>query len=66
MNAKELLNSLIELEEQGHDLEEIEVYYRNNPDSDIEYISFVSEDLYDEETNSVLKSIVLMEEIEEV
>jgi hypothetical protein len=66
MNAKELLNSLIELEEQGHDLENIEVYYRNNPDSDIEYISFVSEDLYDEETNSVLTSIVLMEEIEEV
>jgi hypothetical protein len=66
MNAKELLNSLIELEEQGHDLENIEVYYRNNPDSDIEYISFVSEDLYDEETNSVLTSIVLMEEIEEI
>jgi len=66
MNAKELLNSLIELEEQGHDLENIEVYYRNNPDSDIEYISFVSEELYDEETNSVLTSIVLMEEIEEI
>lgn len=66
MNAKELLNSLLELEKQGHDLENIEVYYRNNPDSDIEYISFVSEDLYDEETNSVLTSIVLMEEIEEI
>jgi hypothetical protein len=66
MNAQELLNSLLELQDQGHDLESIEVFYRNNPDSDIEYISFVSEDLYDEQTNSVLRSIVLMEEIEEV
>lgn len=66
MNVQELLNSLLELKEQGHDLENIEVYYRNNPDSDVESISFVSEDLYDEQTNSVLKSIVLMEEIEEV
>jgi hypothetical protein len=66
MNARELLNSLLELEEKGHNLEEIEVYYRNNYDSDHEYISFVEEDAYDEETNSVLTSIVLMEEIEEV
>ena len=66
MNAQELLNSLLELKEQGHDLENIEVYYRNNPDSDVESMSFVEEDLYDEETNSVLRSIVLMEEIEEV
>lgn len=66
MNARELLNSLLELEEKGHILEEIEVYYRNNYDSDHEYISFVEEDAYDEKTNSVLTSIVLMEEIEEV
>jgi hypothetical protein len=66
MNAQELLNSLLELKEQGHDLENIEVYYRNNPDSDVESMSFVEEDLYDEQTNSVLRSIVLMEEIEEV
>jgi hypothetical protein len=66
MNARDLLNHLSVLALQGHDLENIEVYYRNNPDSDVESISFVSEDLYDEETNSVLRSIVLMEEIEEV
>ncbi len=65
MSAQELLNELLALQEQGHDLENIEVYYRNNPNSDHEYISFVSEDLYDEKTNSILTSIMLMEEIEE-
>ncbi len=65
MSAQELLDELLALQEQGHDLNEIEVYYRNNYDSDHEYISFVQEDSYDEKTNSILKSIVLMEEIEE-
>ena len=65
MTAKELLNELVTLKNNGHDLENIEVYYRNNLDSDHEYISFVCEDLYDEETNNILTSIVLMEEIEE-
>jgi hypothetical protein len=65
MTAKELLNELVTLENNGHDLKNIEVYYRNNPDSDIETMSFVCEDLYDEETNNILTSIVLMEEIEE-
>jgi hypothetical protein len=66
MNAKKILGELLDLQSNGHDLENIEVYYRNNPDSDVESISFVSEDLYDEQTNSILRSIVLMEEIEEV
>jgi hypothetical protein len=65
MSAQELLDELLALQEQGHDLSNIEVYYRNNLNSDVETISFVCEDLYDEKTNSILESIVLMEEIEE-
>jgi hypothetical protein len=66
MNAQELLNSLLELQEQGHDLSKIQVNYREDYNSDVVTIEALEEDLFDEETNSVLESIVLISNTEEV
>jgi len=60
MNAKALLQFLTELEKQGNDLRLINVLYRENFDSDVQEINFLEEDLYDEQSNSVLQSIVLL------
>ena len=60
MNAKALLQFLSELEKQGNDLRLINVLYREDFDSDVQEINFVEEDLYDEQSNSVLQSIVLL------
>lgn len=60
MNAKALLQFLTELEKQGNDLRLINVLYREDFDSDVQEINFVEEDLYDEQSNNVLKSIVLL------
>lgn len=59
MNAQELLEFLQELEQDGVDLYQVSVNYRHDDDSDVEVVRFVGEDLFDEETNSVLTSIVL-------
>jgi hypothetical protein len=66
MNAQKLLNSLLELQEQGHDLSKIQVNYRQDYNSDVVAIEELEEDLFDEETNSVLESIVLISNTEEV
>lgn len=60
MKAKALLQFLTELEKQGNDLRLINVLYREDFDSDVQEINFVEEDLYDEQSNSVLQSIVLL------
>jgi hypothetical protein len=58
LNAKELMDYLIELEDYGLDLTNITLHYREDDDSDVELITGVCEDLYDAETNSVLESIL--------
>lgn len=60
LTAKKLLAYLRELEDTGHDLSSISVNYRNNYDSDVKVCNHVEEDLYDAETNSKLKSIILL------
>lgn len=58
LNAKELLNYLIELEDYGIDLENVTLHYREDEDSDVMLIEGVCEDLYDEETNSIVESLL--------
>jgi len=58
LNAKELMDYLIELEDYGFDLNTITLHYREHDDSDVELITGVCEDLYDAETNSILESIL--------
>ena len=61
MNAQELINQLTHLSESnGVQLKDIEVYYRFDFDSDIEDVNFLFEDIFDQETNSILESVVLV------
>ena len=61
MNAQELINQLTHLSESnGVQLKDIEVYYRFDFDSDIEDVNFLFEDIFDQETNNILESVVLV------
>jgi hypothetical protein len=60
MNAQELLNKLVDLKIEGHDLEKIAVSYRHDYDSDVVGVVDLEEGLYDEETNLRLETIVLI------
>jgi hypothetical protein len=59
MNAKELLNYLLELD-KVYDLSNVSLYHRDDRDSDVEIIQHVEEDLYDADTNSILESIMFL------
>ncbi len=60
MNAQDLLNKLVDLKIEGHDLEKIAVSYRHDYDSDVVGVVDLEEGLYDEETNLRLETIVLI------
>jgi len=60
MNAQDLLNKLVDLKIEGHDLEKIEITYRHDYDSDVVGVVDLEEGLYDEQTNSRLETIVLV------
>jgi hypothetical protein len=62
LTAQELFDFLKDLEEQGLDLNKIDVNYRHDYDSDVEEVRNVDEDLYDEVDNSTLTSICLVTE----
>tara|TARA_R100000655_G_scaffold109045_1_gene162465 strand:+ start:195 stop:437 length:243 start_codon:yes stop_codon:yes gene_type:complete len=58
LNAKQLFDYLTELR-KDNDLSNIQVNYRYSNDSDVYEVSIVEEDLFDQETNNKLESIVL-------
>jgi hypothetical protein len=60
LTAQKLFEILNEMKIDGYDLDTITINYRTDPDSDVEVVTYVGEDLYDAETNSILESIVLM------
>ena len=60
MTAQTLMNYLQDLKNQGNDLSSITINYRHDYDSDVEVCTIVEEDLFDEETNNILESIVLL------
>jgi hypothetical protein len=59
LTAQKLFDYLSRLKDDGNDLSKISVNYRYDDDSDVESCSVVGEDLFDEETNSILESIIL-------
>lgn len=65
MTAKDLLNFLLEAE-KSHDLSYVVVLYRHDRDSDIEVVYEAEEDLYSENDNQSLESIMLLTNGEEV
>ena len=60
LTAQKLFNYLAELKRAGHDLSKITINYRRDNDDDVECLTYVGEDLFDEETNEILESIILM------
>lgn len=60
MKAQKLFDYLLRLQNQGNDLSEISVNFRDNYDSDVVELRHINEDLYDSETNSKLISISLL------
>jgi len=66
LTAKKLLDFLLELQKQGNDLSKIKVNHRADRDADVEVVDDVEEDLFDSETNSVLESIVIINDAREI
>ena len=66
MKASDLIKQLTNLAKK-HDvsLDDLEVSYRENYDSDVQGINWLVEDLYDSETNSIIHSVVLMEDADD-
>ena len=60
LTADQLMEILIQVQSEGHDLRKIVINYRQDEDSYVYACSCVEEDLFDEETNSHLRSLVLM------
>lgn len=60
LTAKKLLNFLINLENDGHDISKVLINYRFDSDSDVYLCKLVMEDLFDSETNNILQSICLV------
>ena len=64
MKAYHLLKFLQNVEQQvksyGKTLEDVEVNFRRSDNSDIEQTDYVGVDLFDEKTNKIIESIVIM------
>jgi len=58
MTIKELKNTLTILENLNGDIDNVEINFRRTDNSDVEVINYIEEDLFDEETNNKLTSIV--------
>ncbi len=58
LTAKKLLNYLLELENEGLNLNKIQLLYRYDRDSDEELIYVVEEDLFDSKTNNILETLM--------
>ena len=65
LTAKKLLNFLLSLENDGVNLENVNVLYRYDRDSDENNIYQVEEDLYDEEQHLKFKNVTTMDGVEE-
>ena len=66
MNGQQLLDKLLAFQKDGHDLSKLEVTYRHDYDSDVVGIEDLEEGYYDEQTNSILESIILITNTEEL
>jgi len=60
LTAQTLCDLFSQLKKEGHDLSKITINYRTNHYSDVEVCTCIEEDLFDEETNNELRSLVLI------
>ena len=66
LTAMQLWEFLTSLHEEGHDLDNIKVLYRYDRDTDDAFVYAAEEDLYDMKTNSVLETIMLLTNPEQI
>jgi hypothetical protein len=66
LTAMQLWEFLTSLHEEGHDLDNIKVLYRYDRNTDDVFVYAAEEDLYDMKTNSVLETIMLLTNPEEL
>jgi hypothetical protein len=66
MTARELKSFIEDLEQNGYNLDAISINFRQDYDSEVLQVTQVEEDLYDEQTNSLLQSIVLVADSQEI
>ena len=67
MVVSELIDRLLVICKRGDvSPDEVDVLFRTNYDSDEYDVNYAHEDLYDEETNNILTSIMLLEDDREV
>jgi len=67
MVVSELINRLLVIcQREDVSPDEVDVLFRTNYDSDEYDVNYAHEDLYDEETNNILTSIMLLEDDREV
>lgn len=60
ITAQEVMDYLTGLQKMGEDLSSITINYRYDDDSDVQIVRKLEEDLFDQETNSRLTSIVFL------
>lgn len=65
LTAEWLLNELLDMKAKNYDLSRIDLSYRFDPDSDIEPITFMSEGIYDAETNNILEELIFLTDASE-
>jgi len=58
MTIKDLKNTITILENLNGNIDDVKINFRRTDNSDVEAINYVEEDLFDEETNNTLTSIV--------
>jgi hypothetical protein len=64
LTAQNLLDSLLEWGKH-YDLSKITLSYRFDPDSDVEQITYVSEGVFDSETNNILEELIFLADASE-
>jgi hypothetical protein len=64
LTARMLLETLLEYEKQ-YDLSKVNISYRYDPDSDVETVTYLSEGVFDAETNNILEELVFLTDASE-
>lgn len=63
LNAQELLDFLLyvkaNVESYNKKLSDVKINYRKTFDHDINIVDYVAEDLFDEQTNKIIETIIL-------
>ena len=65
MKVKELKKILKQLEEEHGNIDNCDINYRYNNDSDVIRLDYLEEDLFDSVTNNILDNVVFTNNINE-